>query len=295
MVRFNTNGSTSITGSLTSNGTCDTWLWLKSLTDGIFEDIAFSSPQSITLNICQDINCTTSNLTNNYGVDLSGNTGVTFLTSRAGTTFYWVGSTAGNTKTGTFSTGVNDNWCNPDNWSLTSGVYSGTNSCIPGAQDNVVFDANSFTAGAGTVDLDLLLQSCNGMTWTGIPAGCTMDAGVTTNDRELIIFGSTILNANLDNQFESLITFFAHSATVRTITSNGSNFFGNIDFDYAGWNWTIADDFDMNGEQRADVEFVRGTVNGQLRMIGRSQGAHIQLQLQQLSLMDQRHKTVVKR
>lgn len=260
IVRFNTLGICNITGTMTASGSCDIWLWLKSLTDGATAEINFSSAQNITANICQDLNCSSTNLTNTSGVDLSNNTGITFTASVVSNTFFWVGSTTGNTKTGTFTTGVNDDWSNPDNWSLTSGLYTGTNSCIPGAHDDVVFNAISFSAGAGTVNLDLIIQACNSMTWTGIPVGCTMDGDLIDEAREFIIFGNITLNANLDNQFESLVTFSAHDATIRTISLNGSNFFGNVDFDFVGGTWSLLDNFDMDGEERADVRFRQGTV-----------------------------------
>ncbi len=260
IVRFNTDGTTTITGTLDATGNCDIWLWLKSLVDGTAANVSFTTPQTVNSTICQDMNCTTTNLTNTGGVDLANNTGVNFTSPTVGTTFYWVGSTIGNTKTGTFSTGVNNDWSNPDNWSLTSNTYSGSNSCIPGAQDDVVFDAASFSAGAGTVNLDLIIQACNAMTWTGVPVGCSIDEDLVTTNRELIIFGDLSLNANVDNQFESLTTFSAHDAGVRTITSNGSNFFGAVDFEFLSGTWSLADDFDMNGDQRADVTFRSGTV-----------------------------------
>lgn len=261
IVRFNTNGNTNITGTLTAAGSCNIWMWLKSLIDGTQATVSFSSPQTAAFNICQDINCSSSNFTNNNGVDLSNNAGISFPTGTAAITFFWVGSTTGNDKLGTFSTGVNDDWSNPDNWSTTSGNYSSTNSCIPGAQDNVVFNAGSFTGGAGNVDLDLFIQGCNDITFTGIPGGCTMDAGLGTTAREFIILGNTSLNGNLDNQYEGLTTFSAIDGTTRTITSNGSNFFGNIEFDFIGGNWSISDDLDMDGGERADVVFRNGTVN----------------------------------
>jgi len=262
IVRFNTNASTDITGTLTAAGSCDVWVWLKSITDGQQATVAFTSPQTVSYNIFQDLNSSTSNIENSNGVDLSNNAGsITFPASTSPTTFYWVGSTTGNTKTGTNSSGVNDNWSNPDNWSTVSGNYSGTNSCIPGAQDDVVFNASSFSAGAGNVDVDLFIQACNDITFSGLPAGCTMDAGLTTTDRSLIIYGNTSLHNNLDNQFEGDITFSANDGTTRTITSDGSNFFGNVNFDFIGGNWSIVDDFDMNGEENADVLFANGTVN----------------------------------
>ena len=269
IVRFNTAAATSVTGTLTSSGDCSIWLWLKSLTNGAQASVSFSSAQGITSNICQDINCTSTNLTNTNGVDLSNNTGITFTTATTSLTFFWVGSTTGNTKTGTFTTGVNDNWSNPDNWSLTSGTYTGTNQCIPGAHDSVVFDANSFSAGAGTVDMDLFVQACQGMTWTGVPAGCTIDGSGANTNNELIIFGALTLHSNVDNQFEGTTTFSAHNSGTKIITMNNSNFFGNVDFDFNGGNWQTADGMDLNGEQRADLTILNGTLdaNGQTHTI----------------------------
>lgn len=262
IVRFNTNATTNITGTLTTSGSCDVWVWLKSLTDGQQATVSFTTPQTVSFNICQDLNSSSANLTNTNGVDLSNNAGsITFPSSTTPTTFFWVGNTTGNTKLGTNSTGVNDNWSNPDNWSTISGNYSGSNSCIPGAQDDVVFNAGSFSGGAGNVEIDLFIQACNNLTFTGLPVGCTVDGIAAGTDRELIIYGNTILDNNLDNQFEGLITFSADDATTRTITSNGSNFFGNIDFNFIGGSWSITDNFDMNGEVNADVQFSNGTVN----------------------------------
>ncbi|MGB0881321.1 MAG: T9SS type A sorting domain-containing protein [Vicingaceae bacterium] len=266
IVRFNTNGTTNITGTLTAPGTCDIWMWLKSITDGVQATVTFNSPQNTTYNICQDLNCSTANLTNTNGVNLSNNAGITFPSSISGTTYFWVGSTVGNNKLGAFSTGVNNDWSNPDNWSTVSGNYSGNNPCIPWAQDNVIFNAASFSAGAGNVNLDLIVHSCNDLTFTGIPVGCTMDASITTADRELILFGNISLHNNLDNLYEGLTTFSAFNGTTRTITTNGSNFFGRVEFDFIGGNWSLSDNLDMNGNGRADVFFRNGTVDANNRV-----------------------------
>ncbi len=261
VVRFNTSAATTITGTLTSPGDCSTWLWLKSLSDGVQADVSFSSAQTVTSNLYQDINCTTSNLTNTNGVDLSNNVGINFPSSVVGLTFYWVGNTSGNTKTGSFSTGNNDNWSNPDNWSTSSGTYTGNNQCIPGAHDNVIFDVNSFSSGAGTVDLDLMVQACNDITWTGIPAGCTMDGGLSGSHRDIIVYGNAVLHANLDNQYEGAVVFSAHDGISRSIASNSSNYFGNVIFDFMGGNWELMDNIDLNGGQGADLTVRNGTLD----------------------------------
>ena len=143
---------------------------------------------------------------------------------------------------------------------MISGLYTGANTCIPGPHDDVVFDASSFNAGGGTVDIDLVVQGCNNMLWTGIPAGISLDGSLTETNRELIVFGDLELHGNLDNQFEALITFSAHDVGTRTITNNGAQFFGRIDFEFSGGTWSILDNMDMNGGTRADVNFISGTV-----------------------------------
>ena len=260
-VEFSPGIATAFTGTISVADDCKSWSYFRSNSPGVATEITLTSAQAVSSIICQDINCSTVNLTNTDGVDISNNTGITFLTATTTTTFYWVGSTTGNNKLGAASTGVNDDWSNPDNWSLTSGAYTGINTCIPGAQDNIVFDANSFTAGAGTVDLDLYLHGCNDMTWTNIPAGCTIDVNESNVNRELLILGDATLHANLDNQFEGTTTFSGSNTAARTITSNGSNFFGAVSFEFLAGNWSIADDFVMDGNSRADVTFVSGTVD----------------------------------
>ncbi|MBK7010748.1 MAG: HYR domain-containing protein [Saprospiraceae bacterium] len=58
----------------------------------------------------------------------SNTTGLT-LSAYAAQTFYWIGN--------------GGNWFDPTHWSLTSGGVAA--SCVPNYQDNVIFDANSFT------------------------------------------------------------------------------------------------------------------------------------------------------
>jgi hypothetical protein len=56
-------------------------------------------------------------------------------------------------------------------------------------------------------------------------------------------------------------TFSAHDGTQREITSDGSNFFGNVNFDFVGGDRLLIDDIAITGEGRADVTFVNGSVD----------------------------------
>ena len=258
-VKFNANGTCSISGTITSTGDCSSWIWLKSTVDGTPASVSFSSAQTLGYAICHDINCTSSNVTNNNGVDLGSNSGISFATPTTGVTLYWVGGTSGNTKTGSFSTGTNNNWSNPDNWSTTSGVYTGSNGCIPGVHDNVVFDANSFSAGTSDVNMDLNVLSCNDMSWSAVPSGFILDGNTNDVDRELYIYGNLQFHSNIDNQFEGTTIFSALDGTTRNIDPDGSNFFGNVTFDRNGGSWSLSDDMDMNGGNRADLTIENGT------------------------------------
>lgn len=255
--------TTNVTGTFTSTSSCSNWNWLGSSNIGNQALVSFSSPQTITGVMCQDINVSSTNLTNNNGVDLSNNTGITFGTPLTTQTFYWVGATTGNTKTGTFSTGVNNNWSNPDNWSLAgSGVYTGTNSCIPGGQDNVIFDAASFSAGAADVNADISIFFMNDIIWTGIPAGVTFDNGTTTDTRIMFVYGDfTWGGSNMTNNFEGTTLFSAVNTTGLTLTNNSTRFYGPVEFNYPGVIWVLTDNMLVRGGIRGDITITSGTLN----------------------------------
>lgn len=73
-------------------------------------------------------------------------------------TFYWVGK------------GDNDNWSNPMNWSIgiSGGEPSVTNNegCVPGTEDDIVFDELSFTANGQRVFLDDSRYAIHSLNWT---------------------------------------------------------------------------------------------------------------------------------
>ncbi len=115
-----------------------------------------------------------SSITALNSVDNGGNTGVNFSSAGA-KTFYWIGGTG--------------NWEDPLNWSLTSGGSAGA--CIPGSEDDVVFDANSFSS-SGKVDLNNI-QNCKTMDWSGIDEAVTLDL----NYNDLLVYGSLLIDAEV--------------------------------------------------------------------------------------------------
>ncbi|MDW8205702.1 MAG: hypothetical protein RMJ87_11790, partial [Cytophagales bacterium] len=75
--------------------------------------------------------------------------------STAGADYYWVHPSGSGSA----------NWSNPANWRTTSGGVT-THTTLPTASDNVIFDANSFSA-AGQIVVVNVAATCANITWTG--------------------------------------------------------------------------------------------------------------------------------
>lgn len=264
VIEFNSNPAspTVITGTISITVNCRNWAWFKGSITGSQASVSLTNPHILDGIMVSDLNVTSANLTINSGVDNGNNTGITFGAPSSSLTFYWVGSTTGNTKTRAFSTGINDNWSNPDNWALASGDVTTVNSCLPSSLDHVIFDINSFSGvPAGSVELDLSQVYCNNMTWTGVPTTARLDQVNTGLLRFLYIFGNlTFATPGARNQFEGTIVFTSHNVTPKTITSNGESFGGGVEFDFTNGVWNIADNMDINGGLNGDFTITKGTV-----------------------------------
>lgn len=168
----------------------------------------------------------TSNLTVSNGIDISNNTAITF--NQTPYTIYWVGGTnAANlaNKGGTYSTGDNNNWSNPDNWSIVDGSYSGQNSCIPRIEDAIVFNANSYTASANSTILDIDGEG-ESITFVGVTNTPTFTAASTRN---LTITGDYILDPSMVYNNSGTVELTAASgAGPFSITSAGHTLANNL-------------------------------------------------------------------
>lgn len=175
----------------------------------------------------------------NNGLDLGNNLGWTF-SNRPSFTLYWVGG--------------DGQWNEASNWSFTSGGPG--NGCVPTAADDVVFDANSFTAVGQTVMVDTLIAYCRNMDWTG--AG--FSPSFVTN-RELRIYGSVTFIEDMSTTFNRF-TYFVSFNPGNTITMAGQVFEQEVQFDRIGGEWTFLDEFECARE----LEFRAGVLNtnGQL-------------------------------
>ncbi|MBR9859736.1 T9SS type A sorting domain-containing protein [bacterium] len=90
--------------------------------------------------------------------------------------YYWIGGTG--------------DWSQISNWATTSGG-STVHSSVPGSNDNVYFDANSFSSNGQTVTLNVAVNVAS-MDWTGVNYTVTLDGNVSPT-----IYGDFILNSNL--------------------------------------------------------------------------------------------------
>ncbi len=102
---------------------------------------------------------------------------ITHTTSNA--QHYWVGGSG--------------NWSDVSHWATSSG--GGTNHANPPTMnDDVIFDANSFTASGQTVTMDEAQGECNSMTWTGV----TNNPGFESFTPNIInIYGSLTLSPDM--------------------------------------------------------------------------------------------------
>ena len=154
---LNESQDVNVTGTFTSNSTlCSGSLELSSTVSGVQGNLNLSNSATVNSLIIQDVNVVNSNLTSNNGSDGGNNTGVTF--NLVSPDLYWVGGTLSaesNSKGGAFSTGNNNNWSNPDNWSEVSGVYNPDNFCLPSSDGDVIVDDLSFDASSSNKQIVL--------------------------------------------------------------------------------------------------------------------------------------------
>ena len=116
--------------------------------------------------------------------------------------YYWVGGSG--------------NWNDIYHWRTTSG---GTliPSVIPGASDNVYFDANSgFTSSSKTITINVT-ANCKNITFSGSAVAPTLTQSGT---QTLNIYGSSVWQAGM-GQINITDIYYRHTGEAKTITSNG--------------------------------------------------------------------------
>lgn len=138
--------------------------------------------------------------------------------------YYWIGGSG--------------NWSDVSHWATTSGGAT-THSVPPTQDDNVYFDANSFTSGGQVVTLDDH-GFCKDMSWSGATNFPTF-----SESANLFIYGSLVLSP--DVSYDLNIVEFWSNLSGNTITSNGNSLGSNANVRFQGsGEWSLSDNFEAN-------------------------------------------------
>jgi hypothetical protein len=222
--KFSTGGTSTLSGNFTVNAVpCGAaYAELNSNTGTTQATVLFNGfPNRDHVNISNLNN--TGPIINVLAGTGSNNNRITFPSPAGRRTLYWVGGTG--------------NWSNPNGWSTVSGGTGRT--CPPAAGDDVVFDANSFTAPGQTVTVDAG-AACNNMTWATATNAPTfaLNNPLTVNGTSFILAnamtttgGGAIMFTNAGNVSLYLGTapknlgnlVFNPTASLRTISIDGTN------------------------------------------------------------------------
>ncbi|TAL67032.1 MAG: hypothetical protein EPN82_15785 [Bacteroidetes bacterium] len=148
------------------------------------------------------------------------------FTESFSTDYFWVGGSG--------------NWSEISHWAIASGSTT-THLVVPTQDDNVYFDANSFSQNGSIVKINSSAV-CKSMNWTGATNNPTL-AGDFNNLR---IYGSlTLINA-MYLTFAGQI-YFESINNGNTIRSAGKQLKYNVTFNGTGGGWTLQDGLDVTG------------------------------------------------
>ncbi|MFH0867236.1 MAG: hypothetical protein V1904_13660, partial [Bacteroidota bacterium] len=161
--------------------------------------------------------------------------------------YYWVSGTG--------------NWDDLTHWAMSSGGTA-YHVQIPTANDDVIFDGNSFTGSGQSVTINVSTALCNNMDWSGAQYSPILK-GVNSNN--LKIFGSLSLINDMNYSFGGKI-YFEATTQGKYIYSGGKQFLNNVYFNGAGGGWTLLDSLRTNNT----LYFNNGSLNtnNQLLRVG---------------------------
>ncbi|MBO9634842.1 MAG: T9SS type A sorting domain-containing protein [Chitinophagaceae bacterium] len=197
-----------------------------------------SSSKDINNVLVQNINATGSGtpvIVN--GADAGGNAGFTFTAPASGAR-YWVGGSG--------------DWNDPAHWSATSGGAGGA--CVPSVNNDVYFDAASFTSGSSTVTINQGNAFCRNMDWTGAAFN-----PVFSKDGSLVaeVWGDLVLNPTMT--INAYLNFTGGASTSITFNgfTNNSGDFDIILLKPTGSTVTFTDDY-INSSRTTEIELRSG-------------------------------------
>ncbi|MBL0339561.1 MAG: T9SS type A sorting domain-containing protein [Bacteroidetes bacterium] len=140
-------------------------------------------------------------------------------------------------------------WNDNSNWSLSSGGTGGE--CQPSMQDNVIFDANSFSPSGDTVYVHPTLGVyVNNLTFTSIPNATVLYS--SSGNSAINVSGSLTMPAELN--LYSVVLKMTSSVSGNTLSSGG-NSFTEIIFAGSG-DWTLQDDLSASNFSAVSGTFI---------------------------------------
>jgi gliding motility-associated-like protein len=142
--------------------------------------------------------------------------------------YYWIGGSG--------------SWSNISNWATTSGGVV-THNTAPSAEDNVIFDANSFTAPNQVVSLDGDIAFCRDMRWETGTQGAIFSAAATAT---LNVFGGLALSAEMNFDFQGNVRFQGNNPG-SVIDMAGQNFLRDVTFEGTGAAWSLSSNLQATG------------------------------------------------
>ncbi|MBN2730459.1 MAG: hypothetical protein JXR53_14635, partial [Bacteroidales bacterium] len=124
---------------------------------------------------------------------------------------------------------VNDggDWSDTSHWATSSGG-STHYAVLPGMNDTVYFDANSFSVSGELINVDTNKIYCKMMDWTGIIPDSTVEFLSSSNDT-LYMYGSLLLSDDVTFNFKGKIHFMGSLPTITEIDFKGKSLQCNIE------------------------------------------------------------------
>ncbi|MFH2144331.1 MAG: SprB repeat-containing protein, partial [Bacteroidota bacterium] len=223
-ILFPQNGTTTVT-DVQFNGSCSNMVTIASATSGYTANI-FKANGVVTEDYIAVKDITIlggASFISDNSCDL-GNVNNWTINAAAPNMLFWIGGTG--------------SWNDPAHWSLVSGGPP-FGACAPTINDDVIFDANSFSVAGQVVSIDGN-AFCQNMTWIGVTNNPDLDAFNFWGDN-LFIGGTMLLDPGMTVSFNGATNFVSDDAGEQINTQN-IPLPGNVFFSGSG-EWTLAGNF----------------------------------------------------
>ncbi|NJO91741.1 MAG: hypothetical protein HC831_24315, partial [Chloroflexia bacterium] len=224
---FKTDATQTITTNLLANGDCNSPITMHSDVDGSLSYIhKLNTDLTVNYIIMKDIAAVSGvNYTANNTTDLGNNPGWT-INAVSSKDYYWVGGTG--------------DWEDPAHWSFSSGGAGGAaGACLPSQNDNVYFDAQSFSTDGESVSVNIEKINCKTMDWSQIDDNVAFS---NTVGSELDVYGSFLLSSALNWNFSGDLSFKGTNGDFQ-INTEEKQLNKNVTFVGENAGWEILSDF----------------------------------------------------